>query len=119
MAKIVRFEKYGNVVEIVSETWKTRNAWGHKSTLFINGYEESVAKIRYYNRTWESYTYQKSMEKVIRDFMKSKLESECEYTFKRLECYKRITQKMRERMEKSLLAFDDTYKALYEIYVEL
>lgn len=37
--------------------YETRNSWGHKG-YFMIGLETIKARIRYYNRTWECYTYQ-------------------------------------------------------------
>lgn len=44
---------------LVCESWNTRNSWGHMVTLYKNdSIKIGRAKIRYYNRTWESYQYQ-------------------------------------------------------------
>lgn len=66
--------KSGNEYNIVNEYWETSLAWGHKSTL-VASYGEIVSnKVRYYNRTWECYTYQTCMrglvEKVLDDEQK-------------------------------------------------
>ena len=45
----------------VCEGWSNSRAWGHRVVLFENGREIDEAKIRYYNRTWESYTYETCM----------------------------------------------------------
>jgi hypothetical protein len=38
--------------------YETRNSWGHKGELRSNTLGNEITyKIRYYNRTWESYTY--------------------------------------------------------------
>lgn len=37
--------------------YETRNSWGHKGSFRI-GLETINTRIRYYNRTWECYTYQ-------------------------------------------------------------
>lgn len=37
--------------------YETRNSWGHKGYFRI-GLGQTNARIRYYNRTWEEYTYQ-------------------------------------------------------------
>ena len=52
----------------VCEFWKTRNSWGHKVTLYKNNtLKVACTKIRYYNRTWESYLYQSAIQNVIID----------------------------------------------------
>jgi len=58
----------GKKFEFVNEYYETSNSWGHKSTLLINGYEQESIKIRYYNRTWECYTYQSAMYKVLGEY---------------------------------------------------
>lgn len=50
---------------IIAETYNTRFSWGHKATLLHDGREIAKAKIRYYNRTWEKYTYQSVCFAVI------------------------------------------------------
>ena len=58
----------GKKFEFVNEYYETSNSWGHKSTLLINGAEWESVKIRYYNRTWECYTYQSVMYKVLGEY---------------------------------------------------
>ena len=53
--------KSGREYNIVNETWETSRAWGHKSTLIAPWGEVESHKVRYYNRTWESYTYETCM----------------------------------------------------------
>ena len=57
--------KSGNEYNIVNESWETSRAWGHKSTLVASWGEVESRKIRYYNRTWESYTYQSCMSGLL------------------------------------------------------
>ena len=48
---------------LVCESWSTRSSWGHEVTLYKNDYAKiGRAKIRYYNRTWESYQYQSAIK---------------------------------------------------------
>lgn len=56
--------KSGKEYNIVNEYWETSYAWGHKSTL-LAPYEVATNKVRYYNRTWEYYTYQSCMLGLI------------------------------------------------------
>jgi len=51
----------GNKWQFVNESWSTNNAWGHRTNVFKNGLEIEEHKSRYYNRTWESYTFQSCM----------------------------------------------------------
>ena len=60
--EIKRIEcKSGRVYNIVNEYWETSHAWGHKSTLVAPWGEVESRKVKYINRTWESYTYQTCM----------------------------------------------------------
>lgn len=48
--------------------YETRNSWGHKGSFRI-GLDETVnTRIRYYNRTWERYTYQSLLLKMLDKF---------------------------------------------------
>lgn len=47
--------------------WSTSRAWGHETSLFLNnGWRIGRAKVRYYNRTWERYTFQSCMRAAVR-----------------------------------------------------
>ena len=54
-----------NVYNFVNEYWENTRAWGHKTTLLKNGVELESNTCRYYNRTWESYTYETCMSCVV------------------------------------------------------
>lgn len=60
MEKITKIVN-NNTYEFINEYWETHNAWGHKTNLLKNGKEIATNKVRYYNRTWESYEYQTCM----------------------------------------------------------
>ena len=57
--------KLSDSVSIDCETYETRYSWGHKAYLIINGSQEGYKKATYYNRTWESYTYQSVLFSLI------------------------------------------------------
>ena len=67
--------KSGNEYNIVNEYWETSRAWGHKSTLVAPWGEVESRKIRYYNRTWESYTYQTCMSGLLDTVLENNLKS--------------------------------------------
>ena len=46
---------------LVARTFTTRNSWGH---YVMEGWERYIAKIIYYNRTWESYRYETVLRKA-------------------------------------------------------
>lgn len=64
----IRTKKIGkDTWRFVNESWSTSNAWGHRTIVFKNDYEYTEHKCRYYNRTWESYTYQTCMFGAVDD----------------------------------------------------
>lgn len=67
--------KSGNEYNIVNEYWETSNSWGHKSTLIAPWGEVESKKVRYYNRTWECYTYQSCMSNLIGTILENNLKS--------------------------------------------
>ena len=67
--------KSGREYNIVNETWETSRAWGHKSTLIAPWGEVESHKVRYYNRTWESYTYQTCMGGLLDTILEDNLKS--------------------------------------------
>lgn len=62
--------KKGNKIELVNESWSTSRSWGHKTNVIINGFDYGEYKVRYYNRTWENYTFQSCMRGAIAKVMR-------------------------------------------------
>ena len=56
--------KINKHVEVVCESQSTRYGFRHLATLIVDGRERGVEKICYYNRTWESYTFESVLEKL-------------------------------------------------------
>lgn len=67
--------KSGREYNIVNEYWETSRAWGHKSTLVAPWGEVESHKVRYYNRTWERYTYESCMSGLINTILEDNLKS--------------------------------------------
>ena len=67
--------KSGREYNIVNEYWETSRAWGHKSTLVAPWGEVESRKVRYYNRTWERYTYESCMSGLIETILEDNLKS--------------------------------------------
>jgi hypothetical protein len=61
----------GNKYEFRNTSWSTRNSWGHETTLYINDVEISRNKVRYLNRTWESYPFQSCMKGLVDKLIES------------------------------------------------
>jgi hypothetical protein len=65
--------KFGDY-EFASRYWETSRAWGHECYLLHDGIGEvGKARYRYYNRTWECYTFQSVMFGAIEDYKKQEL----------------------------------------------
>ena len=60
--------------EFVCWYWQTSNAWGHEVRLCKYGIEFGKARVRYYNRTWERYTYQSAMRSALEDYKQKEIE---------------------------------------------
>lgn len=65
--------KFGDY-EFASRYWETSRAWGHECYLLHDGIGEvGKARYRYYNRTWECYTFQSVMFGAVDDYEKQEL----------------------------------------------
>nr|DAN13045.1 MAG TPA: hypothetical protein [Caudoviricetes sp.] len=73
-------------------TWNTRNSWGHEVRLFIDGNQTEMVKLRYYNRTWESYEFRTAIRLVITKIVEREKNLAREI-FKGMNDYKIMTQK--------------------------
>ena len=66
--------KSGNTYKFVNESWSNSNGWGHKTTIIRNSYDYEPHKVRYYNRTWESYTFQTCMSGAVNELREKELQ---------------------------------------------
>jgi hypothetical protein len=61
--------KINENLQIVAEGFSTSRSWGHKATAMYNStaiqYEVCSTKITYYNRTWERYTFESILYKIV------------------------------------------------------
>lgn len=57
--------KISDKITIEAEYYETRYSWGHKAYLWVDGRQVDYKKATYYNRTWESYTYQSVMQSLV------------------------------------------------------
>ena len=90
--------KSGNEYNIVNEYWETSNSWGHKSTLIALWGEVESKKVRYYNRTWESYTYQYCMRYLLGTILENNLKSYITQV-KEIRGITRLSKKIRAELE--------------------
>ena len=72
----VKIKRSGDY-EFVCWYWDTSNAWGHEVRLCKvgerAGMEVGRARVRYYNRTWEAYTYQSAMYSALEDYKQKEI----------------------------------------------
>ena len=100
---------------LVCKTWKTRNSWGHEVTLYKNDcVTVGRAKVRYYNRTWESYLYQTVIQSVIYNVLE-KIKAAAKKAFLTLHNYKVMTKK-RAVAFLEFLKQDNIYNMYNELY---
>lgn len=88
------YEKNINGVDftLYCNTWETRNSWGHEVTLYQGTNQIGRIKLRYYNRTWESYKFRTAIQIVIMEAV-DRAKALAREAFKRLNGYKIITKK--------------------------
>jgi hypothetical protein len=85
---------------------------GHKTRLYINDNFVGEHKVRYINRTWESYQYQSCMKGVLWNYI-DELLKEYIQAYKDANGVERLTKGLKEELEaKCKLANPD----LYEVY---
>ena len=54
----MRTFKLDDNYSVICESYSTRNSWGHTAIIMFNGRQVGTkTRCRYYNRTWEPYTY--------------------------------------------------------------
>ena len=100
---------------LVCESWRTRYSWGHEVTLYKNDFVKiGRAKIRYYNRTWESYQYQSAIKSVIYNAI-AQIKATAKIAFKELHHYKVLTKKRAAEFVK-YLANDPEFTLYNELY---
>ena len=57
--------KLNDQYSAICEYKSTRNGFKHVAHLMSNGFEVEETKVCYFNRTWEPYTYQTVLSKLI------------------------------------------------------
>ena len=91
---------------------------GARSNIIKNDtFKVGRAKIRYYNRTWESYLYQSAIKSVIYDTLE-KIKAAAKVAFKALHDYKVMTKKRAAEFTEYLtkdLAYN-MYNELYRMF---
>jgi hypothetical protein len=57
--------KVNETTEILCEAQSTRSGFRHLATLFVNGDERDKTKCCYINRTWEKFTFESVIHKLL------------------------------------------------------
>jgi hypothetical protein len=107
---------------IVAETYETSSAWGHKATLLKTLDDDTTIelrshKIRYYNRTWESYQYQSVIRGLLYDTMQFHIKRYID-DYKYINNIKRLSKKLKDDLTAKAMAqsfmvdFYDWYNTL-------
>ena len=104
----------GDKFTLKCESWNTRNSWGHEVTLYHNGTKIGRVKVRYYNRTWESYQYQSAIHFVISQAIND-IKAAAKKAFLTLHNYKVMTKKRAAEFAK-YLANDPEFAIYNELY---
>ncbi len=69
----ITIKKHG-AYEFACWYWETTYAWGHEVRLCKNGIEVGRARVRYYNRTWERYTFQSAMYSALDNYERKEID---------------------------------------------
>ena len=105
-----------NELTFINKSESTRYGFRHVCILFINDYDMATISHPYYNRTWESYTYQTVMLEAIQSVMDEIYEKELQ-DYKEKNGIKRLTASKRKAFENGFN--NKTYKGLQEAYGKL
>lgn len=113
--ELKKFNIDGREVEFVNAYRNTRTGFAHDSNLFIDGRNCGDATCIYYNRTWECYTYQSVMQKLIRNLIDHR-ESYLKERFKQDNGYCKISGSRKEAL--NLVVSSDSELIFYHKVLE-
>lgn len=113
---VVKKEINNNEYMFINSWRGNRSGFVHETELHRNGMVLGVAKIQYYNRTWECYQYQSVMKKLVGELMES-CEDAFQTAWKDAHNIKRLTQAKRDEMwEEMRINPPKNYAELTELY---
>lgn len=108
-----------NEYEFVNSSRGNRSGFVHETELYCNDRLIGEYKQQYYNRTWESYTYQTVMKAVTRILLDDAFET-FKTMYKRQHNIKRLTKtKEAEMMQNFAENKPALYADLQELYMAL
>lgn len=93
-------------VEGLASEYGDGMTWGHRATLYKDGVQMTRCTYKYYNRTWERYTYESVIRGVVERHKQKLVKQACEDE--------------RERTENGRLprGFKKTYSAMIDVAFE-
>lgn len=97
--------------KIVGDSYSNSRSWGHTAVVFKEDYELSKSRIRYYNRTWERYTYQSVILDALYEAIKCR-ENRIIADYKYKSGAMRITKRKREELvecDEDIIELRDVY----------
>lgn len=97
--------------KIVGDSYSNSRSWGHTAVVFKEDYELSKSRIRYYNRTWERYTYQSVILDALYEAIKWR-ENRIIADYKNKSGAIRITKRKREELvecDSEIIELRDVY----------
>jgi len=97
-------------MEFKNEYKNKRNGFCHISELYVDGSLIAEAKCSYLNRTWERYTFQSVMQKVVKQAIDNEILAE---KYKR--GIKRLTQTLKDEIVSNSILIQqlkEKYKSL-------
>ena len=109
---IIKKEINGNEYTFINSFRGNRSGFVHETELQRNGFVLGGAKIQYYNRTWECYTYQSVMKKIVNELV-GICEKAFETAWRNDHNVKRLTKAKKDEM------WEDFMKNTPKNYVEL
>ena len=108
-----------NEYEFVNRSRGNRSGFVHETQLFKNGQPIGEYKQQYYNRTYESYTYQTVMKAVVRILLDDEFET-FKAMYKRHHDIKRLTKAKESIMMQDFAENKpENYADLQELYMML
>lgn len=110
METMIEFKVGEDKYTFINHTESSQSGFTHVSQMFKNGSYKGHARIRYVNRTWESYQYESVMRRNVSRLMDNRA-FELFEEFKTRHNYTRMTEKRRREWEKEYDE-DNTIKEL-------
>ena len=114
--KKLTFKINDNELTFINKSESTRYGFKHICVMFINDYHRKTIYHSYYNRTWETYTYQTVMLEAIQSVMYEIYEKELQ-DYKEKNGIKRLPAAKRQAFENGFN--NQTYKSLQDAYEKI